>query len=424
MKTTTIIKTRISNWRKRLVLASARNESGAALVVALLLLVVIAVAVPVAMNMTSQDFGRTTNYTDSKELFYLAEAGLEHTKSLIRKGNIDIILAGPDGDRSLVADNGTLAGVGDSPDDTPYVWNGLPYDDVTFSGGTYYLRVFDNDDGDGDLFSDTDNLIFIDSVGVNANGDTKTLRAMVRLYNPDFPGAVSFGGPVTMIEVEGIEDADDDHHDDSDGHGDFDFLGAHPDSGYGYGFAIDGTSDVNCTAKAGISTESAGPVQYLVEPDDDDDHEDDHADCTSATCIELEDGAGPNIQGMGGTTPNVTTDQTTFTQAEALEMWTSLTAPGVPDYTTVVDGGAYGTASNPAIVHISGAEILDSKNITGTGILIIDSESDEMEFEGGSLQWNGIVLVNACPTCAALEELEFEDDANWDINGGCHLYRT
>ena len=52
---------------------------------------------------------------------------------------------------------------------------------VAFSGNTYYIRAYDNDDGDGDLTTDNDQLIILSAVGV-VDGNTTTVQALV--FNP------------------------------------------------------------------------------------------------------------------------------------------------------------------------------------------------------------------------------------------------
>ncbi|MEE8268685.1 MAG: pilus assembly PilX N-terminal domain-containing protein, partial [Nitrospinaceae bacterium] len=99
---------------------SLTNESGVALVFALLLMAVMITLVPASMRLTTVEMDRSTNFTDSRELFYLAEAGLEHGKSIVATNAIDDLLAGPDGDKTTLGDNGTVAGVGDTADATPF----------------------------------------------------------------------------------------------------------------------------------------------------------------------------------------------------------------------------------------------------------------------------------------------------------------
>ena len=90
---------------------------------------------------------------------------MEHAKALTEQISLREALAGPDDLVSATAsdpendDNGTF-GVG-----TPFTWNSIEYDQFAFNGNTYYIRAFDNDDGDGDLTNDLDHMIYLARYG-------------------------------------------------------------------------------------------------------------------------------------------------------------------------------------------------------------------------------------------------------------------
>ena len=85
------------------------NQSGVALVTALLFMVVLIALVPAAISLTSGEFDRADDFKDSREAFFLAEAGLEHAKYLTEQRSSTIVLAGPDGDPASTTDNGTFS---------------------------------------------------------------------------------------------------------------------------------------------------------------------------------------------------------------------------------------------------------------------------------------------------------------------------
>ena len=91
---------------------SLANESGSALIVALLILTALITLVPVAMKQSAGEMYRTANFKQDRQVFYLAEAGLEHGLSALKASDLKTILNGPDGDNTATADNGTVAGVG------------------------------------------------------------------------------------------------------------------------------------------------------------------------------------------------------------------------------------------------------------------------------------------------------------------------
>ncbi len=166
---------------------SLRNESGIAMISALLLLVVMVAMAPMAVRLTMGEINRVNEFKGSKQAFFVAEAGLEHAKLLIEQSSTEAALFGPDdvvsatpGD-SVNDDNGTF-GAGTLFTGT----DGNVYDEVAFNGSTYYIRAYDNDDGDGDPTTDADNLIMVSAVGV-VDGNTSTVEATI--YSP--PGVVN-----------------------------------------------------------------------------------------------------------------------------------------------------------------------------------------------------------------------------------------
>ncbi len=359
---------------------SFQNESGVALVVALLLMAVMIALVPAALQLTTGEIDRTATFKDDRELFYLAEAGLEHGKSLVKDTDLNTLLAGPDGDKSTLTDNGTVAGVGDTADATPFTWNGIPYDDVTLgTQGTYYIRVYDNDDGDNDPATDSDDLVYIDSVGVNAEGARKLLSALVHRFTPlpsTLPAAVTLTGPTSIISASG---------------NDFNVYGGTGVGGDGYG--IDGLPDATCTGQYAVTTEAIGALQQVGDNNE--------AACTAAACMAANPVAYDNFVGTDGGVPSVGTSQTEFTGVEAEALRDQLVnAPSVPDlsfsgYTIAgpIDG-PWGTQANPIIVHFDDAATING-SIHGYGVLIVDGDLDI----SGTLIWDGIIIIGACSTC-------------------------
>ncbi len=179
---------------------SLYNESGFAMVTALLLMTVMIALIPAAIRLTTGEIDRTSNFKDNREAFFVAEAGLEHAKFLTEETSLRAALAGPD---DLVTatpsdsendDNGTF-GLG-APVALP-VDDGNLYDTAVLNGTTYYIRAFDNDDGDGDLTTDKDNMVFLSAVGI-VDGTTTRVEALV--FNPPgIPiGAVTTNGDLTI----------------------------------------------------------------------------------------------------------------------------------------------------------------------------------------------------------------------------------
>ena len=186
---------------------SLTNESGIALIVALMLMLVMLTMVPAALQLTSGEFARTKNFIENRVALAIAEAGLEHAKVLVQYNTINDILDGPDDDHATTADNGTLTAGG--------TWPTIPsstattatskidsatygYTQVAFNGGNYKIRVFDNDDSalcpaictaghadpnldtNHEAWVDRDGLVEIEAIGTTADGTQVTLHARTK----------------------------------------------------------------------------------------------------------------------------------------------------------------------------------------------------------------------------------------------------
>lgn len=362
---------------------SHRNESGAVLVVVLLMMVVLIGLIPAAINMTRNDYTRTANYQESKEAFYISEAGVQEAIRLAKTLDRDTILN----------TNGGLL----EPSGTVVSYNGANYNEYSYAGGTYKIRVDDNIDPDdpsppgGDQTKvDTDKVLVITAVGTSDNGVEKTIRA--NLYKFDippstFPSALTMIGPLSAINISGNS---------------FGINGA--DSPGGNGLDLNGNPDPSCTGKSAVAFESGGPITEVTNM----------SNCATAatdTCVEVPN-SNPNNNdgnyvGVNSSSRDFVTDQTTFSSADGTELHSLLTADndndGTPDLVTnyysgnqQFAGGTYGTDTDPTITYVTG-DLKTSGNLTGSGILIVDGNLTI----AGDMEWNGIILVGACTTCSS-----------------------
>lgn len=103
------------NEKKGIECRSLANESGVALIVALMLMLVMLTMVPAALQLTSGEFDRTETFQENREALAIAEAGLEHAKTMVQYNSANDILDGPDDDHATTADNGTLTDGGTWP---------------------------------------------------------------------------------------------------------------------------------------------------------------------------------------------------------------------------------------------------------------------------------------------------------------------
>ncbi len=108
------------------------------------------------------------------EAFYIAEAGIERAYVEVSSKNLNSVLAGVDGNKNNTTDNGILA-FGAS---------------VPFAGGTYEVKVTDNNDGDGDIWNDTDGKAYITSTG-RFGSSTRVIKVLVSRANLNFNAAIT-----------------------------------------------------------------------------------------------------------------------------------------------------------------------------------------------------------------------------------------
>ncbi|MFQ5482456.1 MAG: PilX N-terminal domain-containing pilus assembly protein [Nitrospinaceae bacterium] len=328
------------------------NESGAILVVVLLLLMVMAALVPVTVRSVATDTTRTSNYQTSKQAFYIAEAGLEHAKSLVRSVSLNDTLDGDDNNKANTADNGLFPSVA-----ATQTWNGVNYTPVSFNNGTYYMRVIDNND-DADPWQDVDEVVIIESVGLDANGTLKQLQAKVHRPDsslPDFPAAINVVEDTVALAPDGNSFL-------------VDATGVIADSSPP-NYA---TPDPNCDPKYALSTTATTGFN------------------TSAVAGNQED----NFTGYS-TDPSFNSGDPDLDKDEIEALRTQFLAdPNVQTWPSAVSSGTYGSEANPGIYHVPG-DFAGSGNVVGYGVLIVDQQFVAL----GNFEWHGLVIIGGCPTC-------------------------
>ena len=383
---------------------AARGESGAILIMAMLLMIVITLLVVGVTRMTTGDFARVADYEDSRRAFYITEAGIESAKALIRTQNFDDFLLGPDGasgtsaadaDNGLLHDGSADPGPGGTALGSAVTINGVKYSQVSYDNGTYSVRVFDNqDEVANDPYSDTDNILVIESIGVTSDGSQERIIAAVRKYNlppSEFPAAVTLVGPAANIAATG---------------------GISVDGGtVNYGWDLKGYAvhtgppagrkpdeDTDCAPQHAISTEDTAWVYEAT-------------DWAANTENQFNGKGNPATVNDG--LPDVGTAQTAFTAHDAAVMASEL-APFCANCFTGnpqgsgglafslnnssgedADGNTIlGTPDEPVITYIDG-NVMISGDQKGAGVLIIDGDLNIV----GIFDWAGVILVGSCATC-------------------------
>jgi hypothetical protein len=413
---------------------SLTNESGAALVVALLLMVVMITMIPVAMQLSSGEFDRTENFQEKREAFFIAEAGMERLKSIyINVGSINA-LSGPDGDFTTFADNGTFGGAG------PLALTGGTFafennyesdmDSAThdytkgdFNGGDYKIRFWDNDDsglcpatcsaGNADPILDTnyedwvdrDGTVYAESIGISADGTKTTLYATLRrpfASTSKIPAAMTLVGPEASYRT---------------GSNAGKLKGSNAS---GKGFGISGAADPDCIGKEGLAIEgentpTVGDWTNLTNPNASQADVDTCSSGASNVCLGWSPSNSQNdVDGAtGGIGNGIVVGDNSFTALDAEVMFDTFVVNNTPDQILTVasdknDVTSFGTATNPVVIHAQDDLDLNS-GVTGYGVLVVDGNLNL----GGTIIWNGIVIISGCDDC----EGWLSGSGGFEVNG-------
>lgn len=313
-----------------------RNENGMVLIIALILLAVLALVGTIAVKATNTDIKISSNYNKSLQAVYIAEAGVGRAESVLKTNSFDKVLNGTHGGSPGILNFGTS---------------------TSFSGGTYTVRVFDDNDGDGNTLNDSNGKVKVVGTGTVSNGSAHTIESIVSKADlDDFPSAVSMVDPDVKLEF--LSNA-------------LDITGN--DKTYVPG-PPEGTTPGTGFNKNGLATEDASPTETYS---------------PSAT--------QNNITGTGTSTPNINKGDTSLSLADLQTVRSELIAmPGITTYSgsTSINGGALGTRDSPQITYVNDSLTL-SGVVTGVGILIVDKKL----YVSGNLTFEGIILVGICPTC-------------------------
>ncbi len=167
------------------------NETGLVLAVALVFLVVLGVMGSAAVIMTRGDLKLSGNYKNSETAFYVAEAGIEHAREVLRAMNAASVDKNSLSDElaSVTGSNGVLDGNVSGSDDVPLI-NAVPL------GNDSYTVYLTNDSVDGSLNqTDSNKTVTLTSVATSPIGSQATIQSTVKTF--DFfspPGAITILG--------------------------------------------------------------------------------------------------------------------------------------------------------------------------------------------------------------------------------------
>jgi len=309
------------------------DSHGMAMIIIVFIVSILLTLTGASLLFSQMELKKTSNYRTGTSAFHTADAGIESAKAEVSSKSFDAVLAGADGNKSNTSDNGILS-FGTS---------------VSFNGGTYEVRVTDNDDGDGDAWHDTDGKVYITSTG-RSSGSTRVVKILVSRAN------LNFNAAVTVI-------------------------------------------DEKCETEQGGSASVTG-LDYTYNPSQQNNPirgsgPDVHAIARSCTTID-DDIKKPNqITGLG-VSPDITSDIGSLTLASVQSVRDDLISRADIVYhgSTTLNGGTLGTRDDPKITYVDDALVLEG-NVTGAGFLIVDKDFEVK----GNFTFEGIILVGICNSC-------------------------
>lgn len=309
------------------------DSHGMAMIIIVFIVSILLTLTGASLLFSQMELKKTSNYKTGTSAFHTADAGIESAKAEVSSQSFDTVLAGADGNKNNTNDNGIL-NFGSS---------------VAFNGGTYEVRVTDNDDGDGDAWHDTDGKVYITSTG-RSSGSTRVVKILVSRAN------LNFNAAVTVIDEK-------------------------CETEQGGSATVTGLDYTYNPAQQNNPIRASGP--------------DVHAIARSCTTIE-DDLKKPNQITGSGVSPDITSDIGSLTLAGVQSTRDDLISRADIVYhgSTTLNGGTLGTRNDPKITYVDDTLEVNG-NVSGVGFLIVDKDFEVK----GNLTYEGIILVGICNSC-------------------------
>lgn len=140
-----------------------KNESGFAFAVTLLLLTVLVLLIAVGSQWASQDIKRASKYKKTREVFYIAETGIQQAVNFFNYDGA--------GNSPGAAENG----FDDELDGTTWPSG---FASTSFGGGTFSVTIDDNNDNDSNTDDDVDHTVILTSQATKGD-QTTSIEAIV-----------------------------------------------------------------------------------------------------------------------------------------------------------------------------------------------------------------------------------------------------
>ncbi|MDO9542202.1 MAG: hypothetical protein Q7J98_07765 [Kiritimatiellia bacterium] len=308
------------------------NKSAFVLITVVILATLGGVLAAAVLYGTSSQTIRVSQELRYEKAFFIAEAGLERAKAELRSngGTLNNIFLGADSTENT-SDDG-LPAFGAS---------------VNFGGGTYQVRITDNNDSDASLFVDTDETVIICSTGTYET-ICRTLEVTVLVGENNSPppttdSAVGIYGTNTSIALGGSSGID------------------------GRDYSLPANFDCNGMACSGaLTTNPAVPGVFSTE--------------------------SPSMTGTNKITGGIVTNGTS---QFATNYWQDMADILIPQ-AAIILSGTYssdtdlGTRDNPRITVATGNTTITS-NLDGAGILIV-MDGVNLTFSG-NFHYEGIIIL-------------------------------
>lgn len=319
-----------------------QNQKGIALVIVILLLVALTTLGVMAVNVSNVGTKITSNTKTTKQAFYLAEAGIESARELLRTqlvagSSLATQLTAAMGGNGVLTDSSNIMNFS-TTDDTPLI--------NTTNLGSGSFRVFlTNDTAEGvTSTADSNGIVTLTAFG-NGPDNSVAVIQVTAIKNgginlPNLPGAITLSGPTTTFQ-KGNSNA----------------------SGVGGG------------AHPAVAVNAAAPLTTVVN------------DINGTT-----PGSGPdrsgNWTGTGGSpsVQNLTFGSPWDSISDLQKLYTQMKSNA--HYTSTSDDGfTYGTSANQKIIVIDGNLTIGPGS--GAGILIVTGNLSIH----GNFDYNGVVLA-------------------------------
>lgn len=351
---------------------SPGDEKGMVLVVGLLLVSVLLLLGTTAVMTSTTDMKINSNYKDSAQAFYIAEAGIERARAqLLNLGSTTLsqALAARVGVNNQLSNSANMANFYSNgafvTDDVPYIAQ------TSFGGGAY--RVYLTNDATEGVTSttDTNRQVTLTSFGLGPNNSLAVVQTVVKhLTLPPLPGAILLPGPGVSFQSA---------------------TSAASDVGGNEKSAVALTSDAARSVVIANLTSIGRLGNYTC----------DSSLCITNTAATI-DPTWTSVSGIEGLYRELMSVADTVTGATT----------GTTATTTTLTAAQVGTVSNRKIVVVNGNAVFDG--ISGAGVLIV---TGQLTLDNNA-DYKGLIM------CIGQGTLLRSGGGNGDIQGAVLVART